>query len=84
MTGIGAVLDLAPFADRSHDEYGDHGHATRRTECSDEQAEALPRATVAFALQRHERVPDHRSGEPAQADGGERNHSHPDRRQRRQ
>lgn len=82
MAGIGTVLDFAPFADRPHHEHGDNGHTARGTERSDEQAEAFPHPAVALALQRHERVPDHRTGEPAQADGSERNDSHPDRRQR--
>ncbi len=78
MPGICSVLEFAPFPDRSHHEYGHNGHTAGGSERSDEQAEAFPRPAVALALQRHERVADHRAGEPAQADGGERCDAHPD------
>ncbi len=49
--GVGAILDLAPFAHRPHHEHGHDGHPDRRGDRSDQQPDALGEPAVAVALE---------------------------------
>ncbi len=84
MARVGAIFDLPPLAERSHDEHCDDRHADGSRHGADEQSDAGRQATVTLALESDQRITDETASEPGEEDGGEGGDPHADGRQRRQ
>src|SRR5713226_5211880 len=67
-----ALLDGAPLAHGAQDEGGDHGHAGRGHDGTDERAETVRHRAVALALDADHRVADQPAAYARDEDRGER------------